>query len=352
MPFLNAFNNGLDRLGSLFGDPQVPQGGILGEPQIQQTYNPKLAMATQLLAGSNSGKGFNEIFANALLAGQQARMQAQQAIAAQREAQSQEQLRQAQIQKLQQPEQGPASVQEYEYAVKNGFKGSFQDWTIAGGQTSRPSSVQEWEFFSALPLDKQKLYLEMKRNPNMSVQQVAGVPTVVAPSNLGTSTQPLSSLPQEVSAAKDIAAGKSAGGVVGEAQGAIEKKGINSTGVLKKLDLAEPLIDAATGSLAGAARDKLAAAFGEAPKGAQAIAQLKVLQADLMLSMPRMEGPQSDRDTMLYREAAGQLGDEKTPAAIKKAAVSTIRRIQEQYAGKSEPASKVRRYNPDTGKIE
>jgi hypothetical protein len=308
-------------------------------------------MAAQLLAGSNSGRGFNEIFSQALMAGQQARQQQQQAIAQQRAQQTEDQLRQAQIQKLQQPDE-PASVREYQYAVQNGFKGSFQDWTVAGGQTSRPSSVQEWEFFSALPLDKQKLYLEMKRNPNMSVQQVGGVPTVVAPSNLGTTTQQLSSLPQEVGAQKDLAAGKAAGAVVGETQGSIEKKGINAGPVLQKLDLVEPLIQAATGSAAGAARDKLAAVFGEAPKGAQAIAQLKVLQADLMLSMPRMEGPQSDRDTQLYREAAGQIGDPKVPADIKRAAVSTIRRIQETYAGKDSAAPRVRKYNPATGKIE
>lgn len=350
MPILNSFNNGLNRLGSLFGDEPIPQGGVMGEPQVHQMYNPKLAMAAQLLAGSNSGSGFGEIMAKALMAGQQARQMAAQQMSQQKQMQMDEQLKQAQIQHLQQPED-PSSVREYQYAVKNGYKGSFQDWTTISGQTSRPSSVQEWEFFNQLPKDQQKLYLEMKRNPNMSVQAVGGVPTVVAPSNLGTTTQALSSLPQEVSAGKQLAAGKAAGAVVGETQGAIEKKGINAGPVLKKLDLVEPLIQAATGSLAGNARDKLAAVFGEAPKGAQAIAQLKVLQADLMLSMPRMEGPQSDRDTQLYREAAGQIGDPKVPADIKKAAVGTIRRIQEQYNG-NEAAPKIRRYNPETGQIE
>lgn len=349
-----GWNNFMGRVDGLMGSPQIPQGGVLGEPRINPQQDARLALATNLLAGTHSGQGFNAILSKALMAGQQARQQAQAMQAQQREQKSQEELRAAQIKNLNQPQQAnaPASVQEYEYAKQNGFKGSFEDWTTMGGQTSRPSSVQEWEFFSTLPLEVQKKYLELKRNPNMSVQQVAGVPTIVAPSNFGTTTQQLSSLPAEVGAAKDIAAGKSAGGVVGEAQGAIEKKGINSGGVLSKLDLAEPLIDAATGSLAGAARDKLAAAFGEAPKGAQAIAQLKVLQADLMLSMPRMEGPQSDRDTMLYREAAGQLGDEKVPAAIKKAAVSTIRKIQENYGGVSSKPKTVRKYNPATGKIE
>jgi hypothetical protein len=44
-----------------------------------------------------------------------------------------------------------------------------------------------------------------------------------------------------------------------------------------------------------------------------------------------MEGPQSDRDVQLYREAAGQLGDPSVPRETKKAAIQTIRRLQQVY---------------------
>lgn len=115
------------------------------------------------------------------------------------------------------------------------------------------------------------------------------------------------------------------------------KKAMNAGTVLGMLDLADPLIDAATGSLVGAGRDALAQAFGAAPEGAQAIAQLRVLQAALMTNMPRMEGPQSDRDVDLYRQAAGQIGDPAVPNQIKKAAVRTIRALQQQYANGGQP---------------
>lgn len=115
------------------------------------------------------------------------------------------------------------------------------------------------------------------------------------------------------------------------------KKAMNAGTVLGMLDLADPLIDAATGSLVGAGRDALAQAFGAAPEGAQAIAQLRVLQAALMTNMPRMEGPQSDRDVDLYRQAAGQIGDPAVPSQIKKAAVRTIRALQQQYAAAGQP---------------
>lgn len=267
--------------------------------------------------------------------------------------------REAQIQSLgnRQTNQAPNSVQEYEYARQNGFKGSFQDWITAGGQSSRPSSVQEWEFYNALPEDKKPLYLEMKRNPNFKVQEINQAPTVVQGGVGGkVNLTPLSTTQSEIAASAARKGAESEAGAVGTGTGNIAvditKKGSNAKSTMATLDLADPLIDAATGSATGAAADKLAAFFGEAPKGAQAIAQLRVLQANLMTSMPRMEGPQSDRDVELYRQAAGQIGDPMIPNEIKKAAVQTIRALQQKYVERADTNSKKRRYNPDTGKIE
>lgn len=121
------------------------------------------------------------------------------------------------------------------------------------------------------------------------------------------------------------------GEAFGKAQGAILTRALNAEGINDILDIADPLIDEATGSGTGAGRDKLAAFFGVSTTGAQAIAQLLPLQAAIMLRQPRMEGPQSDRDVQLYREAAGQLGDPFVPNETKKAAIRTIRRIQSAY---------------------
>lgn len=230
----------------------------------------------------------------------------------------------------------PNSVREFQFAKQNGFAGSFKDWVTAGGQSSRPSSVQEWDFYDKLSQAQKLQYLEMKRNPNMQVKDVNQVPTVVAPSVVGGTTQtPLSTLPSEASAAGTIKQAEAQGGAVGKAEGeitgGIQTKGANAVGTTGLLDIADPLIDVATGSTAGAARDAVAGFFGKATSGAEAIAQLKVLQAGLMTSMPRMEGPQSDRDVMLYREAAGQIGDPSVPAPLKKAAAQTVRQLQQKY---------------------
>lgn len=116
-----------------------------------------------------------------------------------------------------------------------------------------------------------------------------------------------------------------------KATGAMFAKAQNSKNIDSLLGIADPLIDEATGSGTGATRDKLAAYFGVSTSGARAIAQLKPLQAAIMMNQPRMEGPQSDKDVQLYREAAGQIGDPEVPAETKKAALKTIRTLQQKY---------------------
>jgi hypothetical protein len=236
--------------------------------------------------------------------------------------------------------QKPAQVREYEYAVANGYKGSYKDWTTAAGQTSRPSSVQEWEFFSQLSADEQQRYLEMKRNPNFVVKDVNQAPTaIVGLPGGGVRTMPLSTTQSEAEAAGLVKGSESQAGAIGTGlgniQAGIQTKGANAQTVTGMLDIADPLIEVATGSTGGAAYDAAAKFFGKAPDGAQAIASLQVLQAGLMTNMPRMEGPQSDRDVDLYRQAAGQIGDPTVPRDIKKAAVKTIRELQKKYADRA-----------------
>lgn len=94
---------------------------------------------------------------------------------------------------------------------------------------------------------------------------------------------------------------------------------------------AEKLIQGATGSYLGAGADIAARTVGLSTEGAKNIASLKALEANLVLSMPRLEGPQSNLDQQLYREAAAQIGDPTVPAGTKQAALDTIKRINVNY---------------------
>jgi hypothetical protein len=93
------------------------------------------------------------------------------------------------------------------------------------------------------------------------------------------------------------------------------------------------LIDQSTGSGLGQLADTAAGVIGQATPGAIAISKLQPI-ADLVLKMvPRFEGPQSDKDTQSYKEAAGQLANGNLPNAIRKAAAREIVRLMTERKG-------------------
>jgi hypothetical protein len=90
------------------------------------------------------------------------------------------------------------------------------------------------------------------------------------------------------------------------------------------------LIDQSTGSGIGRAIDIGAGFVGKATPGAIAGGKLAPI-ADMVLKMvPRFEGPQSDKDTRSYKEAAGQLADTSLPNEIRKQAGITILRLMRE----------------------
>jgi hypothetical protein len=93
------------------------------------------------------------------------------------------------------------------------------------------------------------------------------------------------------------------------------------------------LIDQSTGSGAGRLVDIGARFVGKATPGDIAIGKIAPI-ADLALKMvPRFEGPQSDKDTQSYKEAAGQLADATLPTAIRKEAGKTVLRLMRERKG-------------------
>lgn len=118
------------------------------------------------------------------------------------------------------------------------------------------------------------------------------------------------------------------------AKGAGDEKDVNSL-----LDKAESLIDDATGSGIGEIRDSALSVVGQSTKAGDAAAQLRTLEGALIMKMPRMEGPQSDSDRLLYKQMAAQIGDASVPASQRKAASAMLRSISSKYTGKSEKAA-------------
>lgn len=161
---------------------------------------------------------------------------------------------------------------------------------------------------------------------------------VVNPTTLKPVNTPVVGSASDINLQGDLSRSKSFGEEVGKHDvTSTVKKPQQAKDTLALLSEAEKIIPQSTGSLGGTGVDIAAGSVGVATGGAKANARLKVIQAGLMTNMPRMEGPQSDRDVLLYREAAGQIGDPKVPNDIKMAALETIKGINQRYADKAKP---------------
>ena len=108
-----------------------------------------------------------------------------------------------------------------------------------------------------------------------------------------------------------------------------------SYSLMKPIDTA---IRESTGSGIGAAVDTLASQFGKGTKGAQAIAKLNVLSYGILANIPRFEGPQSDIDVQMYKQAAGDFANNKAPVEVRLAALQALNGILQRYdaAGKND----------------
>lgn len=101
----------------------------------------------------------------------------------------------------------------------------------------------------------------------------------------------------------------------------------------------EKILPGATSSYIGAGADTLGRVVGYSTEGAKATAQLKTLAGQLVSLMPKMSGPQSDKDVAMYREMAGNLADDTQPIQARMAALQTIKALNDKYKGMSQQNS-------------
>ncbi|NIJ86997.1 hypothetical protein FHY35_004047 [Xanthomonas arboricola] len=117
-----------------------------------------------------------------------------------------------------------------------------------------------------------------------------------------------------------------------EQEGQSAKRSRDGAEVLSLLAQAEKILPKATGSRLGQLGDAAAAVFGTSTEGAQATAQLQTIAGQLTSKMPRMEGPQSNSDVILYQQMAGDLANASLPIETRLAALKTIRELNQKYA--------------------
>ncbi|HFX6314411.1 TPA: hypothetical protein ACIFC2_003585 [Acinetobacter baumannii] len=124
----------------------------------------------------------------------------------------------------------------------------------------------------------------------------------------------------------------------------VQPKGSNSTAASQNeekqrisrvnavLDEIQGILPQATASYAGRGIDLLARGVGLATPGDVATGKLGTLGGQLVALMPKMSGPQSDKDVAMYKQMAGQLDDPTIPLQVRQAALETIRSLNNKYA--------------------
>lgn len=120
-------------------------------------------------------------------------------------------------------------------------------------------------------------------------------------------------------------------GKAGEA-GATREREANDA--LELIGTAKRLLNGGTtGSYLGAAVDGTLGAFGVSTKGGDTAEQLRALEGALVSKMPKMSGPQSDKDVAMYKQMAGVIGDSTIPVGRRLAALQVVEDIQRRHAG-------------------
>ncbi len=136
--------------------------------------------------------------------------------------------------------------------------------------------------------------------------------------------------------AGNIESEKTRGAAAGKSLGEQDKRAINAPNNLMLINEAEKLLPQATSGLMAHGARGIANAFGKSTESSKADRRLNVLSAALTASVPRMEGPQSDKDVAMYKQAAGDVANPDVPYEDRLDALNTMKSLQEKYQGKEE----------------
>lgn len=197
----------------------------------------------------------------------------------------------------------PSEIQQYELAKREGFKGTFFDFKRQIAEAGRtPPAPRQME-----PIDPARAaFREVDAAGNVTFFNAYGQPI----RSQAGAAKPTPTFERTTAQRKQLVTDLDR--TITELEDAAKPKG---------------LIEQSTGSGAGRLVDVGAAFIGQATPGAIAIGRLQPI-ADMVLKMvPRFEGPQSDKDTRTYKEAAGQLADATLPTEIRQQAAKEIVRL-------------------------
>jgi hypothetical protein len=220
-----------------------------------------------------------------------------------------------------------------------------------------PSAIREFEYYKTLPKEQQSQYLGVKRNiagEGAIVGSTGEISTLEGYGQAGAQKTGMEQTAKNVSDykfAEPTAQAKAKGTEVGKKLGEEEKKAIQAPITIDLINQAETLLPKATSGSLQNLGIKGTEIVGLNTKMGQTDAQLKAISAQLILNVPRMEGPQSDKDTVLYREAAGNIANANIPYKTRLASLKTIKSINEKYLPQNVGGVRVNNQNVDPNQM-
>jgi len=117
------------------------------------------------------------------------------------------------------------------------------------------------------------------------------------------------------------------------------KKISDSKDVVETIAQVEKYLENASGSYLDTAQSFGKKLIGISDVETQANAALKVIAGKLVSNMPRMEGPQSDKDVQLYKDMAANIADTNIPANDKRIALEALKDLNAKYSNRDDPLS-------------
>lgn len=197
----------------------------------------------------------------------------------------------------------PGAVREYQFAVGQGYKGSFEQWQLNQKRAGASNTSVSY-------------------GTPVAAVDAAGNPVFIQPSKHGGAPAIIPGMRPPKSAAEEKA----------EAERLARDR--QSQQMVTALTEAEGILKGgkATASGVGNLMDAGARMVGVSTPGAQDAARLEALSGWLVANVPRMEGPQSNFDVQNYMTMAGKVGDRTTPISERLAALNEVRRLQKKYA--------------------
>lgn len=208
---------------------------------------------------------------------------------------------------------------------------------IGGGTDGGTATLKELAALETMSPQKQELFWRVKRAEQQKVidtgagfaayDLTTGKVTPLVEKQLAPADRPETRQAQAKATA------------VGQLEGELQKKAVNAESMIDTAMKAKAVLPLATGSGVGALRDVGKRFVGASDEQTQANETLDLYAGWLTSNVPRMEGPQSDKDTLMYREMAARVGDRSRPVNDRMVAIDNMIALQQKYAQYNKPES-------------